>query len=160
MRCVCAHVCEKEGARERQRGTQRSVVCVCGRGRHGHTTAACLLTHTSVITVSVMRLWSPLRHELMVKLGTLLTDFTFILKAKAHVSRYRNSYNPGSAGADSKHSGGADNPVVQVQLTRQRRVSSSGREFSPVRTLQEQQPGENWLRNRKTDTESKTPQEQ
>ncbi len=40
-------------------------------------------THTSFITVSVMRLCSPLGLELMVKLRTLLTVFTFILKAKA-----------------------------------------------------------------------------
>ncbi len=57
---------------------------VCVRGRHGHTTAACVLqTHTSIITVSVTRLCSPLGLELMVKLRTLLTVFTFILKAKA-----------------------------------------------------------------------------
>ncbi len=62
--CVCAHVCE--------------------RGRHGHTTMACVLqTHTSFIDVSVTRLCSPLGLELMVKLRTLLTVFTFILKAKA-----------------------------------------------------------------------------
>ncbi len=59
-------------------------VCVCAlvceRGRHGHITiAACLQTHTSIIT----RLCSPLGLELMVKLRALLTVFTFILKAKA-----------------------------------------------------------------------------
>ncbi len=62
-------------------------VCVCARlcerGRHGHTTAACLQTHTSIITVSLTRLCSPLRLELMAKLRTLLTVFTFIFKAKA-----------------------------------------------------------------------------
>ncbi len=64
--CVCAHVCE--------------------RGRHGHTTAACVLqTHTSIITASVTRLCSSLGLELMVKLRTLLTVFTFILKAKAAI---------------------------------------------------------------------------
>ncbi len=42
---------------------------------------ACLQTHTSFITVSVTRLCSPLGLELMVKLRTLLTAFTFILKA-------------------------------------------------------------------------------
>ncbi len=63
-RCVCARMCE--------------------RGRHGHiTTAACLQTQTSFITVSVMRLCSTLTLELMVKLRTLLTIFTFILKTEA-----------------------------------------------------------------------------
>ncbi len=89
--CVCACVWERERERERERGSQRRVcvcVCVCvracARGRHGHTTAACVLqTHTSIITVSVTRLCSPLGLELMVKLRTLLTVFTFILKAKA-----------------------------------------------------------------------------
>ncbi len=55
-------------------------VCVCERGRHGHTTVACVQTHTSFINVSVMRLRSPLGLELMVKLRTLLTVFTLILK--------------------------------------------------------------------------------
>ncbi len=60
------------------------VVCVCVCSRvHGHTTAACLQTHTSIITVSVTWLCSPLGLELMVKLRTLLTVFTFILKAEA-----------------------------------------------------------------------------
>ncbi len=54
--CVLARVC----------------VCVCVRERNGHiTTAACVQTHRSFITVSVTRLCSPLRLEL-----------TFILKAK------------------------------------------------------------------------------
>ncbi len=81
--CVCVCVC----VRERERDSQHSVVCVCARvcerGRHGHTTAACVQTHMSFITVSVTRLCSPLGLELMVKLRTLLTVFTFILKAKA-----------------------------------------------------------------------------
>ncbi len=46
--------------------------------------AACVQTHTSIITVSVMRLCSSFGLELMVKLRTLLTVFTFILKAEAH----------------------------------------------------------------------------
>ncbi len=58
-------------------------MCVCVRGRHGHTTAACVQTHTSFITVSVTRLCSPLRLELMLKLRTLLTVFIFTLKAEA-----------------------------------------------------------------------------
>ncbi len=86
LRAVCVCVWERE--------SQRSVVCVCvcvcvcvfacERGRHGHTTAACVQTHTvSVITVSVMWLCSPFGLELMVKLRTLLTVFPIILKAKA-----------------------------------------------------------------------------
>ncbi len=67
-------------------------VCVCEREREtqGHITvesafliAACLQIHTSIITVSVTRLCSSLRLELMVKLTTLLPVFTFILKAEA-----------------------------------------------------------------------------
>ncbi len=46
------------------------------------TTMACLQTHTSIITVSVTQLCSPLGLELKVKLRTLLTVFTFILKAR------------------------------------------------------------------------------
>ncbi len=45
--------------------------------------AACWQTHTSIITVSVKQLCSPLWLELMLKLRTLLTVFTFILKAEA-----------------------------------------------------------------------------
>ncbi len=43
--------------------------------------AACLQIHKSIITVSVTRMF-PSRLELMVKLRTLLTVFTFILKAE------------------------------------------------------------------------------
>ncbi len=46
-------------------------------------TAACVQIHTSFISVSVMRLCSPLGLELMVKLTTLLTVFIFTLKAEA-----------------------------------------------------------------------------
>ncbi len=57
--------------------------CVCESGRHGHTTAACVLqTHTCIITVSVTQLCSSFGLELMVKLRTLLTVFTFIWKLK------------------------------------------------------------------------------
>ncbi len=80
--CVC--VCE----RERVTSQSRVCVCVCARvcerERHGHiTTTACVQTHMSFITVSVTWLCSPLGLELMVKLRTLLTVFTFILKAEA-----------------------------------------------------------------------------
>ncbi len=71
---ITACVCEKE----RERWSHHSgvyspseivLIAVCGQ------------THTSFITVSVMRLCSPLGLELMVKLTTLLTVFTLILKA-------------------------------------------------------------------------------
>ncbi len=45
--------------------------------------ASLVQTHTRFITVSVTRLCSPLGLELMVKLRTLLTVFTYSLKAKA-----------------------------------------------------------------------------
>ncbi len=83
--CVCV----------RERESHHSVVCVrvcvCVRERErdGHITAcqrliaACLQSHTSIVTVSVTRLCSSLGLELMVKLTTLLTVFTLILKAEA-----------------------------------------------------------------------------
>ncbi len=83
---VRVRVRERERERERERVTAQCVcVCVCVlECVPGHiTTAACLQTHMSIITVSVTQLCSPLGLELMVKLGTLLTVFTFILKAKA-----------------------------------------------------------------------------
>ncbi len=43
---------------------------------------ACVQTHTSIITVSVTRLCSPLGLELMVKLRSI-TAFTLILKVEA-----------------------------------------------------------------------------
>ncbi len=76
--CVCVCVWERERERKRERGhITASCVCVCvcvcahvcERRRHGHTTAACLQTHRSFITVSVTRLCSPLGLELMVKLS-------------------------------------------------------------------------------------------
>ncbi len=76
---VC--VCVRERERERERVTAQHCLCVCARvcerGRQGHTTA-------SFITVSVTRICSPLGLELLVKLRTLLTVFTFILKAESH----------------------------------------------------------------------------
>ncbi len=60
------------------------------RERQGHITvelavliSACVQTHTIFITVSVTRLCSSFRLELMVKLMTLLTVFIFTLKAEA-----------------------------------------------------------------------------
>ncbi len=96
--CVC--VWERERERERGREGHSGVsylnrglcVCVCvwererERGSHHSGVyspseivliAACLQTHTSIITVSVTRLCSPLRLELMVKLRTLLTVYNF-----------------------------------------------------------------------------------
>ncbi len=67
-------MCERERERERQGYiTVESAIVI----------TACLQTHTSIITVSVTQLCSPLRLELMVKLRTLLTVFTFILKDEA-----------------------------------------------------------------------------
>ncbi len=57
--CVCVCVCAR----------------VCERGRHGHTTAACVQTHTSFITVCHVTLF-PSLLELMVKLRTLLMVFS------------------------------------------------------------------------------------
>ncbi len=61
--CVCMRVHvfvrERERERERERVTAAaSCVCarMCERGRKGHTTVACVQTHTSFITVSVTRL--------------------------------------------------------------------------------------------------------
>ncbi len=78
--CVCVYKRERERERESQ---LQHRVCMCTRRRQGHTTAACVQTHTSIITVSVTRLCSPLGLELMVKLRTLLTVFTLVLKAEA-----------------------------------------------------------------------------
>ncbi len=51
-------------------------------GNSDYDNLALLNTLTSIITVSVTWLFSPLKLELMVKLKTLLTVFTIILKAK------------------------------------------------------------------------------
>ncbi len=97
--------CVREREREREeKGSHLSTsailivafvwVCVWERERRSHHSgvysaseivliAACLQTHTRIITVSVTRPCSPLGLELMVKLRTLLTVFTFILKAEA-----------------------------------------------------------------------------
>ncbi len=66
--CVCVCVCE----RERERETQGHITV-----ESAFLIAACLQTHTSIITVSVTRLCSSL------ELTTLLPVFTFILKAEA-----------------------------------------------------------------------------
>ncbi len=82
MRSFARHVCVCE--RERVKATALCVcVCVCERVRQGHTTTACVQTHTSFITVSVTRLCSASKLELMVKLRSLLTVFTLVLKAEA-----------------------------------------------------------------------------
>ncbi len=57
-------------------------VLTCEKGRHGHTTKACLQTHTNFITVC-HALCSPLWLELMLTLRKLLTVFTLVLKAEA-----------------------------------------------------------------------------
>ncbi len=82
--CVCLYGCERE---KEEVAALCVCVCVCAlvceRGRQGHTTSACLQTHTSFITVSVTGLCSPLGLEMMVKLKTLLPVFTLVLKAEA-----------------------------------------------------------------------------
>ncbi len=78
--CVCVCVFERERERERETGLHHSGVY---SPSEIVLIAACLQTHTSIITVSATRLCSPLRLELMLKLRTLLTVFTFILKAEA-----------------------------------------------------------------------------
>ncbi len=90
---------------------------VCERGRHGHTTAACVLqTHTSIITVSVTRLCSSFGLELMVKLRTLLTVFTFILKAKARDYRRGLTFPTRACGV---------RPISLCQLANQSRLRLS-----------------------------------
>ncbi len=114
--CVCVCACERGRELEREREGRRAAFCVCvcvharmcERGRHGHiTTTVCMQTHTSFITVSVMRLCSPLRLELMVKLRTLFTVFIFILKAKACDYGKRRYITPsGSRTRDASAGGG------------------------------------------------------
>ncbi len=70
---VC--VCVRERERERERDwvtSQRSVQPV-----RNHLNRGWLQTHTSIVTVSIMQLGSPLGLELMIKLRTLLTVFNF-----------------------------------------------------------------------------------
>ncbi len=75
-------------------GVLRVCVCACvwERERQGHISdtvesafliSACVQTHRSFITVSVTWFCSPFGLELMVKLRTLLTVFTFIWKDEA-----------------------------------------------------------------------------
>ncbi len=83
--CVCVCVRERERGRERVTSQRRVCVCVCSRvwERETRSHNRGLFANTYEHHVSVMRLCSPLGLELMVKLRTLLTVFTFILKAKA-----------------------------------------------------------------------------
>ncbi len=95
--CVCAsvRVCERERVTSQHISYLNRGLCVCvcvserERDRQGHIIVesaflivACVQTHMSFITVCRATLF-PLGLELMVKLRTLLTVFTFILKAKA-----------------------------------------------------------------------------
>ncbi len=90
--CQGDAVCFQVKAKAQYRVTR--CVCVCvrerGRERQGHITVestvlitSCVHIHTSFITVSVTRVCSPFRLELMLKLRTLLTVFIFTLKAEA-----------------------------------------------------------------------------
>ncbi len=77
--CVCVCVRERERERERARRSHHREVY---SPSEIVLIVACVQTHT-IITVSVTRLCSPLGLELMLKLRTLLTVLTFILKADA-----------------------------------------------------------------------------
>ncbi len=87
----CTHVCVCVCMRTRDRVTVELAILnrgLCVRERESHSPSeivlivACLQTHTSIITVSVTWLCTPLGLELMVKLRTLLNVITVILKIK------------------------------------------------------------------------------
>ncbi len=78
---VAAFVCVCVSVRERERDNVSSQQSV--QPSEIDLIAACVQTHMSIITVSVTQICSPLGLELMVKLRTLLTVFTLILKAEA-----------------------------------------------------------------------------
>ncbi len=75
--CVCVRVCVRERERERERERAGSITV-----ESAFLITACVQTHRSFITVS-SRDCSPFGLELMVKLRTLLTVFTFIWKDEA-----------------------------------------------------------------------------
>ncbi len=83
--CVCSLVCVCERERERERVKVQSHVCMCSRvwerETRSHNQRVCKHIRTSSLCLS--RDSSLLGLEQMVKLRTLLTVFTFILKAKA-----------------------------------------------------------------------------
>ncbi len=79
LHIVC--VCVRERERERERGAAQCCVCVCVCVTQPRL--VCKHIRASSRVLSVTRLCSPLGLELMVKLRTLWTVFTFILKAKA-----------------------------------------------------------------------------
>ncbi len=123
MPCVCVCVCVCE--RERETGSQHSILCLCvrERERHGHISAACVQTHTSFITVFIMRVCFPFVFELMVKLRTLLTVFTFILKAEAPDYGKVRYVSYSCKWCSAKHN-------AQGQLANQSRLTfSEGRDF-------------------------------
>ncbi len=70
---------------ERERGLQRSVVCVCVCVREGDTVTQPRLVckHIRASSLCLSCDCSPFGLELMVKLRTLLTVFALILKVKA-----------------------------------------------------------------------------
>ncbi len=80
LHVVCVSVCVCEREREEKRSSHHSEVYSASEII---LIAACLQTHTSFITVSVTWFCSPFGLELMVKLRTLLTVLTVILKAEA-----------------------------------------------------------------------------
>ncbi len=123
---------ERERERERERGSQRSVVCVCvcarvcscvcsrawERATRSHNCGLCANTYElhHCVCHSV-----PLGLELMVKLRTLLTVFTFILKAKAH------DYGKGRYISDSCLQCSANhNALCQLANQSRQRLSEGG----------------------------------
>ncbi len=67
----------------RERVTAQRRVCVRQRERESHSVASCVCKHIRASSLCRSRDCSSFKLELMVKLRTLLTVFTFILKAKA-----------------------------------------------------------------------------
>ncbi len=82
MRSFACRVCERES--HSSSGNVCVCVCVCSEGDEVTHSPACLQKHMSFITVFVTHFCSPFELELMVKLMTLLTVFTLVLKAEAH----------------------------------------------------------------------------
>ncbi len=98
--CVCVRACVWERERERERITaqHRGCVCVCvclcvcvcvysrvwERETRSHHNSGLFANTYELHHCVCHRLCSALGFELMVKLRTLLTVFTFILKAEAH----------------------------------------------------------------------------
>ncbi len=114
LRVVCVCVCVWE--RERERREQGHITV-----ESAFLIAACVQTHTSIITVSVAWLCSPLGLELMVKLRTLLTVFTFILKDEAHDYGKGVTFPMSACGVSANH-----NALCQLANQSRLRLSEGG----------------------------------